>query len=237
MIAATVRHPPRQARSRQSERRLLGAARALLAERGWDEITVAEIAARAGLAVGAFYARFSGKEALFAQLEGEVAADSLANVARLRALATRGASPAELLADLVASHIRLYREHAAVARALVARSHADREARERLRELSRRSYAEVTRALRRAGARPASAAARIEFALYVERSVLREAILFGEGWSKRRRFSDAEIGAETVRLLARYLGLEAEVPRSSAPRRRAPASPRSRQRPAKGVRR
>jgi len=223
MIVDAVRHPPRQARSRESERRLLAAARELLTERAWDEIGVAEIAARAGLAVGAFYARFASKEALFAHLEREVAAASVANVERLGERAAAGATPIELLGDLVASHIRLYRDHAAVARALIARSHADPDVRERLRDLSRLTYGAVARALVRAGAEPPSALA-VEYALYVERSVLREAILFGEGWSKGRRFTDAEIGAETVRLLARYLGLESSSP-TDRPGRREPRRP------------
>jgi len=219
MMPAVVRHPPRQARSRESERRLLQAARELLVERGWDAITVAEIAGRAGLAVGAFYSRFASKEALFDHLEGEVAAASLSTVGRLTKLAAAGASPHELLVDLVAAHIRLYRDHAAVARALIVRSHADGEVRERLRDLSRRTYSEVARALARAGVRPPSALA-IEYVLYVERSVLREAVLFGEGWSKGRRFTDAEIATETVRLLARYLGIEPNPEPVPAPRRR-----------------
>jgi len=55
----------------------------------------------------------------------------------------------------------------------------------------------------------------LEFALYAERSVLREAVLFGEGWGKERRWSDARIAAETVRLVSSYLGLE--PPESTAP--------------------
>jgi len=235
MMPDVVRHPPRQARSRESERRLLEAARELLVARGWDEITVAEIAAHAGLAVGAFYARFASKRALFDHLEGEVATASLANVGRLTKLAAEGASPRALLVDFVASHIRLYRDHAAVARALVVRSHADGAVRERLRDLSRRTYSEVARALARAGVRPPSALA-FEYVLYVERSVLREAVLFGEGWSKGRRFTDAEIATETVRLLARYLGIEESPESVPAPRRR-PRRRAARQPVSKGDRR
>lgn len=56
--------PPLQARSQQTLERLLDAAEALIAEKGLDKATVSEIAKRAGSSVGAFYSRFSDKEAL-----------------------------------------------------------------------------------------------------------------------------------------------------------------------------
>ena len=57
-------HPPRQARSEETLERLLDAAEELLAERGFDEITVPEIASKAKSSVGAFYARFKDKDGL-----------------------------------------------------------------------------------------------------------------------------------------------------------------------------
>ena len=60
---------PVQARSVASYERLVAATRAVLEEKSFDEATVAEIAARAGLTVGAFYARFEDKEALLRHLE------------------------------------------------------------------------------------------------------------------------------------------------------------------------
>ncbi|MGH7338503.1 MAG: GNAT family N-acetyltransferase, partial [Myxococcota bacterium] len=128
------------------------------------------------------------------------------------ALAARGATPIELLDALVADHVRLYRRNGAVVRALVLRSRSESTAserlREQLRELSRENYAVVAKALEGKGrARHADARLALEFALYAERSVLREAVLFGAGWAKERRWSDARIVAETVKLVASYLGL------------------------------
>lgn len=60
--------PPRQARSRRTYHRLLEAAEALLAERSFDEVTIDEIAERAGYTKGAFYARFDSKGALLRHL-------------------------------------------------------------------------------------------------------------------------------------------------------------------------
>lgn len=60
--------PPRQARSRRTYHRLLEAAAELLAERPFDDITIDEIAERAGYTKGAFYARFDSKAALLRHL-------------------------------------------------------------------------------------------------------------------------------------------------------------------------
>ncbi len=60
--------PPQQARSQQTLDRILRATEELLGEKSIDAISVAEIAKRAGSSVGAFYARFPDKEALFHSL-------------------------------------------------------------------------------------------------------------------------------------------------------------------------
>jgi AcrR family transcriptional regulator len=53
-----------QSRSRQTFTKLLDATEALLEKRTFEEITIHEIAERAGSSVGAFYTRFEDKEAL-----------------------------------------------------------------------------------------------------------------------------------------------------------------------------
>jgi AcrR family transcriptional regulator len=63
--------------------RLLLATAELLAERGFAEVSVAEIAARAGCSVGAFYARFPDKEAVLRTLEQQLRIESLTLPARL----------------------------------------------------------------------------------------------------------------------------------------------------------
>jgi len=63
-------HPTHQARSRESLERLLVATEALLARgRTLEDLKVAEIAAEAGLSVGAFYARFKNKASLLPMLQ------------------------------------------------------------------------------------------------------------------------------------------------------------------------
>ena len=56
--------PPQQARSRETQEALLGAAEHVFSEVGIAQATVAEICERAGVAVGTFYGRFPDKDAL-----------------------------------------------------------------------------------------------------------------------------------------------------------------------------
>ncbi len=59
---------PQQTRSQDTHERLCVAAEELLDDKPFDQISVEEIATRAGSSVGGFYARFADKEALFGYL-------------------------------------------------------------------------------------------------------------------------------------------------------------------------
>lgn len=198
---------PRQARSVASYGRLLGAAREILAEKSFDEATVAEIAERAGLTVGAFYARFADKEALLGHLEQLLFETTRTVVARIAAHAA-GRAPASLLRELTTALVRIYRRQRAVARALVLRSHTDPALAERLRALNRDNMRRIADALLASGAiRHPQPERAIWFALHAQRALLRDAILFGDGWAGERRISDARLVDEAARLVAGYLGL------------------------------
>lgn len=56
--------PPQQARSRAALQRILASAEEVLATTGFDDFTMAAVAERAGMSVGAIYRRFEGKEQL-----------------------------------------------------------------------------------------------------------------------------------------------------------------------------
>src|SRR4030095_13323410 len=70
--------PPQQRRSQQTLDRILDAAEALVAEKGFDDTPVAEIARRAGASVGAFYSRFPAKDALLGALNDRFVAQAVA---------------------------------------------------------------------------------------------------------------------------------------------------------------
>jgi AcrR family transcriptional regulator len=61
-------HAPKQARSQQSMRRLIDAARQILNEDGLEAATIPRIAERAGLSVGSVYRRFPDKDALLREI-------------------------------------------------------------------------------------------------------------------------------------------------------------------------
>lgn len=66
--------PPLQARSRRTLGLIIETSRALIAERGREGLTVQEVVARSRVSVGAFYARFSGRDELLRYLDDDLAA-------------------------------------------------------------------------------------------------------------------------------------------------------------------
>ena len=66
MLTRRAEHPPRQARSRETLRRLLDAAEAVLVRYGPAGTTLPRIAKQAGVAPASVYRRFRDKEALMA---------------------------------------------------------------------------------------------------------------------------------------------------------------------------
>ena len=62
---------PKQARSRESQRRILDATLVLLEDRHFEAMTISDITEVAGMAVGNFYKRFKNKEALLPHLYAE----------------------------------------------------------------------------------------------------------------------------------------------------------------------
>jgi AcrR family transcriptional regulator len=103
--------PPQQARSQQTLERILRAAEALIAEKGVEQTTVAEIARRAESSVGACYARFADKEALlrsvFERFFEQAAATAESVLAPER---WHGQPTADVVASLVSFMLRTYRD-------------------------------------------------------------------------------------------------------------------------------
>ncbi|HEV3486592.1 MAG TPA: TetR/AcrR family transcriptional regulator, partial [Vicinamibacterales bacterium] len=64
--------PPRQARSIEKRARLIDAARALFAEKGYEATSIGDITSRAGAAAGAFYLYFSSKRQLLLVMMSEL---------------------------------------------------------------------------------------------------------------------------------------------------------------------
>jgi AcrR family transcriptional regulator len=68
-IADVEIRSPQQVRSRKSLEKVLSAGVALLAERGYDGLSIAEVSTRARVSVGSIYQRFPSKAVLFRALQ------------------------------------------------------------------------------------------------------------------------------------------------------------------------
>ena len=209
-----VTHPfaraPQQARSAETTRRLLAAAAALLEERSFDDVSVTEVAERAGVTIGAFYARFGDKDGLLRVLESQMM-EEFSSLADAQTAPQRwtGRAIEEALHEHHLSLIRAYRTHRGIARALVLRSHSDPQLRKRIEKLNQRNLPRVAGAIaKHCRISNPSAQRALEFSLLTVRSVCRETILFKEGWPGGKQLSDAALARELTRMIVGYLGVE-----------------------------
>jgi len=133
---------PRQARSRESERKLLKAATEVLGQHGVDGATIPRIAEHAGLTPGAIYRRFPDKNAL---LETVVQAILENQDARLRVVLTPVMTqqiPLPVLAEhLITSMLLSHRVNAGLLRGLreFARGHDNVAFKNRITKIERRT--------------------------------------------------------------------------------------------------
>jgi AcrR family transcriptional regulator len=118
--------PPQQARSQHTLSRILDASEAILAAKGWEATSVAEIAKRAGSSVGAFYARFRDKDALLVSLHQRFCEEAAAtSEVALDEARWAGASICEIVRELVAFQVRVHEQRRGLLRAFVLKSLED----------------------------------------------------------------------------------------------------------------
>lgn len=117
-LATAIPAPPLQKRSREKLERVLSAAEELLSERLFEQLTMADVAQCAGVAVGTIYTRFRTKEdllpALFARHDEAVAGrvgSFLIELAKKRSLRAR-------IDAVVGFAVDYHRKHRGLLRAL-----------------------------------------------------------------------------------------------------------------------
>lgn len=132
--AAGTRHaaerwslPARQARSRATRDRILRAAEAVFAARGYEGARLADIAEEAGCSVGAVYFRFKDKEALFHAIADSFAAETRHRLRELVEDCDPGL-PDETVTRFVRGTARLFRAHKGLIRAVVERGFVEADA-------------------------------------------------------------------------------------------------------------
>jgi AcrR family transcriptional regulator len=203
--------PPRQARSQETLDRILDAAEALVAEKGFADATVAEVARRAGSSVGAFYARFRDKDGLLYALYERYLEQAIATTdAALDPRRWQGASIPEIVRAVIPFLVSVYRERQGLIRAFVLRNHVDPEFRARQERLSHYVSERLSRLLlaRAAEIGHPDAPRAAAFGLTMTVSVIEGVILFGELRSNALALSDDELAAELTRAFLAYLGID-----------------------------
>lgn len=221
VVRSRTLRPPRQARSRATLDRLLAAAVELLAERRFEAAPVSEIVARAGSSVGAFYTRFTDKDALLHYLDdrmfdaGRAQWDTFLDPQRWR-----GVAAAEIVGRLVHLLVEKRRKHRGVLRALALYARSSPNPRflaraERLNEHVQGRLAELLLARRSEIGHPRPEAA-IATGLFMVDATIRDAVLFRD--VAQVRLSDEQLAREMTGAYLAYLKV--------AGMRRAPVSRR-----------
>jgi AcrR family transcriptional regulator len=202
--------PPRQARSQETLDRILDAAEALVAEKGFEDTPVAEVVRRADSSVGAFYTRFRDKQGLLHALYERYYDEAVATTdAALDPARWRGASLASLIEAVVRFLVEIFRERQGLMRAFVVRNHTHPEFQARQERLSHYVIARLSALVleRRGELSHADPERATRFALMLVFSALETMILFGEMRSALLSFSDEDLANELARSTLAYLGV------------------------------
>ncbi len=207
--------PAQQARSQQTHERLLDSAEALIADKGFDDVTVVEIASRAGFSVGAVYSRFRDKMGLLHCLQ-----DRFVEEAHLTTNVVfdpdrwRGAGIEEIVAEFVAFLVEIHRERRGVLRELLAHTRRAQPMLQRKENLvahiSERLLCLLLDRTDQIGHPNPDMA--IGFALRLVLGTLEQAILFGDTDLYGIPTSDEKLAAELTRAFLGYLDVDGRPP-------------------------
>lgn len=206
--------PAKQARSRETLKRLVSAAARLLDQKGLQGATIPRIAASAGLTPGAVYRRFQDKDALMRTLSLEVLRSNAEHSEKtLTPEAAAGRSLANLARFIVHATLESHRKHAGLLRALhdFGMSHPNAAFRQSMDALEIRNLQCVARFLltRREEIRHPDPEAAVNFALLQVGVTIREIVLLdavSRGWAPLLPKDDDVLVRELLRTFLAYLG-------------------------------
>jgi AcrR family transcriptional regulator len=205
---------PRQPRSRQTEERIVRAFGELLSEARFEDVSVQQVAGRAGVSVGGFYARFASKdELLMHTLYAGYVRDALAEAEQVFAPGRwDGAGIAPIAHAYFALMLRVSRDHATVLREIVHRTRGNPDTvagstawaafRQGVREPFRQLLAERMDEVDHPD--PPFA---LRFAFSACSSALRESLLFGHMQPTMGEVDEDVMARELSRMFCRYLGI------------------------------
>jgi len=207
--------PPRQTRSQETLDRILDAAGALVAEKGFADTPLQEIVRRAGTSIGAFYSRFHDKDGLLYALQERHLEEAIATTDdALDPARWADARLDEVIYAVVRFLVSIYREQEGLLRAFVLRLQQDGEFRARQARLSRhlnRRLAELlsTRTAEIGHPEPERA---IPLGLLTVLATLEATLLFGDMRAQELALSDEDLARELARSWLAYLGCDAPAP-------------------------
>ncbi len=202
--------PVQQARSQQTIERLLDGAEALIADKGFNDVTVAQIAARAGFSVGAVYSRFRDKLGLLHCLQDRFVEEAyLTTDAAFDPGRWEGASIEEIVSEMIVFLVEIHRERRGVLRELLGRTLRDASMVERRIRLTAHISDRLSRLLLAHSERirhPDPKAA-VSFGLGLVFGTLEQAILFSDTGAYGIPTSDGKLAEELTRAFLGYLGV------------------------------
>lgn len=213
--------PPRQARTQETLERLLDAAEALLMEKRFEDVHVAEVARRAGTSVAAFYRRFKDKEGLLHALHERLCEEAFATADdALDPERWAGAGIREILETVVPFLIAVFEERQALDLAVYQRGLTDEAMRERSHRLIRHALDRLSALLlaRREEITHPQAERAVSFALMQTAAMLNHLYTARFRDAGLARMGDPEIAAEIVRSCLAYLGANGEAPPNATSR-------------------
>lgn len=212
--------PARQARSQETQDRLLDSAEALIGEKGFDDVSVAEIAGHAGFSVGAVYSRFRDKDALLQCLQERFADEVRATAdTAFDPASWEGTGIAEIAREGATFSVQIHRERSGLLREVLSRAHGDPETAERV-ELLVAFVARRLRVLlleRAHEIRHPEPEVAVDFVGRLLLGILKEAILFGGPGTYGIPSSDERLAAELTRAFLGYLGVRSPDARGAPP--------------------
>src|SRR6478672_1210352 len=118
MTDTTVR-PPKQKRSQQSLERVLDASVRLQQESGFDAFTIQDVSKRAGVSVGAIYARFGNKESLLRVVHRHAMESLRPEHEGVEAVDTRASDVRQVIVEAVRAVADIFRDNEALLRAFM----------------------------------------------------------------------------------------------------------------------
>lgn len=205
----TLPPPPRQRRSQRTQQRILAAVSGLLEERRFDQISVQEIASRAGVSVGGLYGRFGGKDELIRWFDAQILEAHQDRIVRAFDPALwEGASLAAIARRWVEIAVEVFTEHRALLREIALRSRAGDEAlRSRAAAFNATVDGSVVALLLRSrdSIRARDPELAVRLGLLAVSAALREVLLFGEAPRGAEPLDEGALAEEMVRLFVGYL--------------------------------